>query len=183
MQQKDEDEDEEGEQATVTLHRHSILGPYNTARHDTVFQDGPEQTQFVVIWDNVIFHQAAEARDWFTNHNRFIALNLPPYTPFFNSIEELFSAWCWKVYEHQRHIRMSLQAMEEACSDIEVRSIQGWIRHARQYLPHLLGKEGHCLWCGWGDVAIFVFVCFLLLQKPEKKKKKNWNISILFSYL
>ena len=34
-----------------------------------------------------------------------------------------------------------LQAMEEACGDIEVRSIQGWIQHARQYFPCCLARE------------------------------------------
>ena len=79
----------------ISVHHHSILSPYNTALiicfletlHDTVVQDGPEQPQFVVIWDNVSFHRAALVRDWFTNHNRFIALNLPPYTQFLNPIE------------------------------------------------------------------------------------------------
>ena len=75
----------------VTLHHNSILGPYNTTLiicflntlHDTEVQDRSEQPQFVVFWGNVSFYWAALVRDWFINHNRFIALNLPPYTPFF----------------------------------------------------------------------------------------------------
>ncbi|XP_027008009.2 uncharacterized protein LOC113646166 [Tachysurus fulvidraco] len=121
------------------LHHHATLGPYNTgqiivfldALH-AVVQDKLQQPRFVVIWDNVSFHRAALVLDWFTNHNNFTPLYLPPYSPFLNAIEELFSAWRWKVYDRQPHARMPLlQAMEEACGDIEVGSIQGWIRHTR----------------------------------------------------
>ena len=88
------------------LYHHATLGPYNTAHmitfpntlHNAVAQDGAEQPRFVVIWDNVSFHRAALVRDWFTNHNTFTVLYLPPYSPFLNPIEELFSAWRWKVY-------------------------------------------------------------------------------------
>ncbi len=131
------------------LHNHATLGPYNTgqiiafldALH-AVVQDRPQQPRFVVIWDNVSFHRAALVRDWFNNHNHFTLLYLPPYRPFLNTIEEFFSAWWWKVYDRQPHARMTLlQAMEETCGDIEVGSIQGWIRHTRQYFPRCLACE------------------------------------------
>ena len=89
--------------------------------HDTEVQDGPEQPQFVVILDNVSFHRTALVRDWFTNRNRFNALNLPQYTPFLNPIEEFFSAWCWKVCDHKPHARYPLQVrsiMDMACKVI-----------------------------------------------------------------
>ncbi len=49
------------------LHNHATLGPYNTgqiiafldALH-AVVQDRPQQPRFVVIWDNVSFHQACQ---------------------------------------------------------------------------------------------------------------------------
>ncbi len=86
--------------------------------------------------------RATLVRDWFNNHNHFTLLYLPPYNPFLNAIEEFFSAWRWKVYDWQPHARMTLlQAMEEACGDIEVGSIQGWIRHTRQYFPRCLACE------------------------------------------
>ncbi|XP_073704232.1 uncharacterized protein [Garra rufa] len=131
------------------LHHHATLGPFNTeqiiafldALH-AVVQERPEQPRFVIIWDNVSFHRAALVRDWFNNHNNFTVLYLPPYSPFLNAIEEFFSAWRWKVYDRQPHARMTLlQAMEEACGDIEVGSIQGWIRHTRRYFPRCLARE------------------------------------------
>ncbi|XP_078019105.1 uncharacterized protein LOC144458964 [Epinephelus lanceolatus] len=57
-------------------------------------------------------------------------------------VKEFFSAWRWRVYDRQPHARMPLlQAMEQACRDIEVRSVQGWIRHTRGYFPRCLARE------------------------------------------
>lgn len=136
------------------LHHHSTLGPYNTAHLITFLDtlhniltpaeqmDGPEQPRYVVIWDNVSVHRAALVHNWFIHHPRFSVLNLPPYSPFLNPIEEFFSAWRWKVYERKPHERIPLlQAMEEACGDIAAEAYQGWIRHARRYFPRCLARE------------------------------------------
>lgn len=126
------------------LHHHGTLGPYNTAHiillldalHNAAVQDGPEQPRFVVIWDNVSIHRAALVRDWFTNHNNLTVVYMPPYSPFLNPIEELFSSWCWKVYDRQPHARLPLlQAMEEACGDIEMGSVQG------RYFPRCPARD------------------------------------------
>ena len=34
------------------------------ALHDAVVQDGPDQSRFVVVWDNVRFHRAALVQNW-----------------------------------------------------------------------------------------------------------------------
>ncbi len=133
------------------VHHHATLGPYNTA-HIITFLDTlhdmltnvqrPEQTRYVIIWDNVSFHRAALVRNWFTDHPLFTVLNLPPYSLFLNPIEEFFSAWRWKVYDRHPHQRIALlQAMEEACGDIDQASCQAWIRHPRRYFPRCLGLE------------------------------------------
>lgn len=44
---------------------------------------------------------------WFTAHPRMVSLFLPPYSPFLNFIEEFFSSWRWRVYDHQPHDQMS----------------------------------------------------------------------------
>ncbi|XP_045550324.1 uncharacterized protein [Salmo salar] len=132
------------------LHRHANLGPYNTA-HILTFLDRlhnilipPERmndadhqrTRYVVVWANVSFHRAAPVQNWFADHPPFLLQYLPPYSPFLNPIEELFSAWRWKVYDRQPFVRMPLaQAMEEACDEIDVGAIQGWIRHSRHFFP------------------------------------------------
>ncbi len=132
------------------LHHHAKLGPYNSqhiltfldALHNIVVQNRPDQPRFVVIWDDVSFHRAALVQAWFTNHNQFEVVYLPPYSPFLNPIEEFFSAWRWRVYDRQPHARMPLlQAMEQACGDIQVTAIHGWFRHARGYFPRCLAGE------------------------------------------
>ncbi|XP_048064645.1 uncharacterized protein LOC125279239 [Megalobrama amblycephala] len=125
--------------------RHKFIYVDNTG-HILTFLDAihtmlvpdPDQVpaRFVVIWDNVSFHRAVLVQNWFATHPQFVVLYLPPYSPFLNPIEEFFSAWRWKVYDRQPFARMPLlQAMEDACGDIEVASVQGWIRHARRYFP------------------------------------------------
>ncbi|XP_072554161.1 uncharacterized protein [Paramormyrops kingsleyae] len=137
------------------LHHHAILGPYNTGLiltfldrlRDIVEQanhtdDEGQQHRYVVVWDNVAFHRAAMVQNWFANNPHFIVLYLPPYSPFLNPIEEFFSAWRWKVYDHQPHVREGLlQAMEEACEEVDVGAIQGWIRHSRRFFPRCLARE------------------------------------------
>ena len=74
--------------------------------------------RFVVVWDNVCFHRAVLVRNWYTNHKQFEVV----YSPFLNPIEGFFRLED-VVYDRQPHARMPLlQAMEQACADIEVRS-------------------------------------------------------------
>ncbi len=48
----------------------------------------------------------------------------------------IYSIYSTVPYDRQPHARTPLlQAMEEACGDIEVTSIHGWIRHTRRYFP------------------------------------------------
>ncbi|XP_025758063.1 uncharacterized protein LOC112843505 isoform X2 [Oreochromis niloticus] len=122
------------------LHHHAKLGPYNSqhiltfldALHNIAVQNSPDQPRFVVIWDKLIhraarwisFHRAALVQAWFSNHNQLEVVYLPPYSPFLNPIEEFFSAWRWRVYDRQPHARMPLlQAVEQACGDIQVTAI------------------------------------------------------------
>nr|XP_055037961.1 uncharacterized protein LOC129425918 [Misgurnus anguillicaudatus] len=87
------------------VHHHATIGPYNTAHiigfldtlHDMLTVQRPEHTRYVS------FHRAALVCNWFTDHPFFMALNLPPYSPFLNPIEEFFSAWRSKVYDRHPH--------------------------------------------------------------------------------
>ena len=80
------------------------------------------QLRYVIVWDNVSFHRAATVQNWIVDHPQFLLLYLPPpYSPFLNPIEELFSACRSKVYDRQPYERLTLlEAMEEACDDIDV---------------------------------------------------------------
>lgn len=134
----------------------AVLGPYNTARlisfldslNDTLIPqeerdlEGPELMKFVVVWDNVRFHHSQLVREWFATHPRFVMVFLPAYSPFLNPIEELFSSWRWKVYDRNPYGRATLlQAMEEACGDIDADACQGWIRHSQRFFPRCMARE------------------------------------------
>ncbi|XP_071348704.1 uncharacterized protein [Trachinotus anak] len=141
----------------VLLHK-SQIGPYHTERllqfleelYDRLVPEG-ERGQgelggnlltYVITWDNVAFHHAHAVTAWFDAHPRMMSLFLAPYSPFLNPIEEFFSAWRWKVFDHHPHDQMSLlDAMAAACQDITADNCQGWIRHAKRYFPRCLARE------------------------------------------
>lgn len=136
-----------------------IMGPYNT-QHLLTFLDNlyrnviPEDERdlnrddvpkYVVICDNVSFHRSDNIRQWFVHHRRMLIEFLPPYSPFLNPIEEFFSAWRWKVYDHQPHTRMTLlAAMDAACEDISADACRGWIRHSRRFFPRCIARQNIC---------------------------------------
>ncbi len=98
--------------------------------------------QYIVIWDNVAFHRSALVQNWFNQHRQFTVQYITPYSSFLNPIEEFFSAWRWKVYDLRPYVQMALiQAMEEACDQIEAASIQGWIRHSKRFFPRCLANS------------------------------------------
>ncbi|KAL4007246.1 hypothetical protein ACER0C_001098 [Sarotherodon galilaeus] len=139
------------------VHRHAVLGSYNTQRLLTFLEElkdrqqldrqqhhpGPAHHIYVIIWDNVRFHRTNQIREWFTtNSDHFLNICLPPYSPFLNPIEEFFSSWRWKVYDRQPYTRENLlRAMELACVDIPAEAFQGWIRHSRAFFPRCLARD------------------------------------------
>ncbi|KAK0136824.1 hypothetical protein N1851_026996 [Merluccius polli] len=132
------------------LHRHAHIGPYNTALiltfldqlHNITAANQIDHMQYIVVWDNVSFHRSALVQNWFQQHPHFTVLYLPPYSPFLNPIEEFFSAWRWKVYDLRLQAEVPLiQAMEEACDQMEVPAMQGWIRHSRRFFPRCLAND------------------------------------------
>ncbi|KAK0149245.1 hypothetical protein N1851_010227 [Merluccius polli] len=67
---------------------------------------------------------------------------LPAYSPFLNAIEEFFSAWRWKVYNHRLYDQMPLiDAMTAAAQEIGAEECQGWIRHTRRFFPRCIARE------------------------------------------
>ena len=129
----------------LLLHK-LLIGPYNTEllisflgdlygrvvpgeERNAVRQNRPT---FVIVWDNVAFHHSRTVTEWFAAHPSMMSLFLLPYSPFLNPIEELFSTWRWKVYDHHPHDQMSLlDSMNAGCLDISAEDCQGWTRHAK----------------------------------------------------
>ncbi|XP_019217583.1 uncharacterized protein LOC109203005 [Oreochromis niloticus] len=139
----------------LLLHR-PLIGPYNTERLLAFLHDlygrvvlGEErdaerrnQPTFIIVWDNVAFHHSRAVTEWFAAHPRMESLFLPPYSQFLNPIEEFFSSWRWKVYDHHPHDQMSLlDAMNAGCLEISAEDCQGWIRHARRFFPRCIALD------------------------------------------
>ncbi len=127
------------------LHRHAnsdlILTFLDRLHNIMTAANQRDQMQYIVVWDNVAFHRSALVQNRFHQHPQFTVQYLPPYFPFLNPIEELFSAWRWKVYDLWPYVQIALiQAMEEACDQIEAASIQGWIRHSKIFFPRCLAN-------------------------------------------
>ena len=97
---------------------------------------------FVIILDNMAFHHSWVVNNWFIAHPRKMILFLPAYSPMLNPIEEFFSCWRWKVYDHRPHDQMSLlDAMNAACLAIRAEGCQRWIRHSRRFFPWCIAME------------------------------------------
>lgn len=88
----------------------------------------------------VVFPHSCAVIEWFTAHPRMLSLFLPPYSPFLNFIEEVFSSWRWKVYGHHQHDRMFvLDAMNVGRLDIS--DCQEWIRSAKRFFPRCIAQD------------------------------------------
>ncbi len=109
-----------------------LLAFLNTLYRDLILEQErglvrPHLSNYVVVWDNVSFHRTNIVRDWFAAHERITVEFLPPYSPFINPIEEFFSVWRWKVYDHRPQDQMSLLgAMNAVCEDISADHRRGW---------------------------------------------------------
>ena len=107
---------------------------------------GPHLPKYAIVLDNMNFRSGPLIRAWFTTHPRMVMVFLPPYSPFLNPIEELFSAWMWRVYKHQtKNQRSLLHTMGAACDDFTGDQCRGWLRHACLFFPHCITRESiHC---------------------------------------
>ncbi len=92
--------------AHITLHTllHSWT-PYMTCSLMFRDQSRPDTSSYGTMLVSIGLLWSATG---FTDHPLFTVLNLPPYSPFLNPIEEFFSAWRWKVYDRHPHQRIAL---------------------------------------------------------------------------
>ena len=129
----------------LLLHK-PLIGPSVSLHSWVTSMEGEERVAvrrnrptFVIVWDNVAFHHSHAVTEWFAAHPRMVSLFLPPYPPFLNPIEELFSSWRWKVYDHHPHDQMSLlDAMNAGCLEI---------------LSYVHCPRWHKMWSEWEPVA------------------------------
>ena len=90
-------------------------------------------TNSILIMDNCAIHHVQEIKD-FLNDMGIMLLYLPPYSPDFNPIEELFSYLKYYLKEHE-HLIESLPSpipiIEAALDSVTSSKCNGWINDSK----------------------------------------------------
>jgi transposase len=82
----------------------------------------------IIILDNVAFHRCREVDDLVYNNQHALHF-LPPYSPFFNPIENLFSQWKGMVKQANPNSEENLECLIRTMSNlISVENIQSYFR-------------------------------------------------------
>lgn len=103
---------------------------------------GVEQiTGAYLVMDNVPFHKKQEIKDFITEsgHNY---VYLPPYSPFLNPIENMFSKWKNGVKKRKSQSEDELyENIHAAAGDISNEDCQNYFLHMQKYIIRCLRKE------------------------------------------
>jgi transposase len=100
-----------------------------------------ELTNATIIMDNVPFHHSGAAREIIENAGHSLAF-LPPYSPFLNPIENMFSKW-------KQAVRMAratkeeglIQKIENGAALISADDCAGYFRNMLEYIRRGLLRE------------------------------------------
>ena len=126
------------------IHFSIQLGPFNTDKFIDFLSELDAivgQTPHNINMDNVSFHKSKEVTDWFeaSIHTQML---LPPYSPFLNPTEEVFSKMKRDVGRwHSMTRRTLLDAIEAALHGITATYCQGWIRPSQSFFDACLDRE------------------------------------------
>ena len=97
--------------------------------------------QATLIMDNVPFHKTATIRGHVENNGHRIVF-LPPYSPFLNPIENVFSKWKEEVRrgapENEQQL---LQLIHNASSSITQNDCAAYCRHVFNFIPQCMRSE------------------------------------------
>ena len=94
--------------------------------------------QAVVVMDNVPFHKSAAIRQLIAQHGHRCEY-LPPYSPFLNPIENLFSQWKSMVRRRNCQNEEDLrEAIRSASEEITEEHCRNMFRNMERYIPRCL---------------------------------------------
>jgi transposase len=103
--------------------------------------DAENQQNAVIVCDNVPFHHSLILVNTITSRGHEI-LFLPPYCPFLNPIEELFSQWKHWVTDGHPSCEQELYDLINSASDrIISYHCKAYYRHMEEYLPRCIARE------------------------------------------
>jgi len=99
-------------------------------------------TGYIFVMDNCSIHKSAELRNIITAAGHSLVF-LPPYSPFLNPIEEVFSQWKSIVTKGDcmSDENELFERIENAFLEISPENCRNYFGHMRQYLKRSLEKQ------------------------------------------
>ncbi|XP_074596279.1 uncharacterized protein LOC141851433 [Brevipalpus obovatus] len=117
----------------------SLFGEFIDQFMDFLDQEGYENR--IIIMDNVRFHHADEILQKIESRGHSVEF-LPPYSPFLNPIEEVFSKWKGIVKQKNCLNENDLiESIDEASREINESNCIAYFQHMKQFLPQCLERE------------------------------------------
>jgi transposase len=94
-----------------------------------------------LIMDNVPFHKAERVMQLIETNGHHPVF-LPPYSPFLNPIEELFSKWKNDIRRSESQNEDELyETVHNTSDNITAQNCANWVRHMESYLPKCLNRD------------------------------------------
>ena len=97
--------------------------------------------QAIIIMDNVTFHKNINIKQKFNEISRKLMF-LPPYSPFLNPIEHLFSKWKLLIRQsNPMNEPELLDLIQSTSKQISKENCEGFFRSIYEFLPKCLNSE------------------------------------------
>ena len=95
----------------------------------------------IFVMDNVAFHKCVEVKQALEDGGDKVRY-LPPYSPFLNPIENLFSKWKEMTKRANANCDVELlEAIEEGASLVTASDCEAYVRHMWSYIPRCMNEE------------------------------------------
>jgi len=129
------------------LHYKKVCGAFNRVSFaeflDDIFEKFREMrvTNRILVMDNVPFHKCTEVRQRIVDEGHRVHL-LPPYSPFLNPIENLFSQWKQLIRNsNAKNEQELLIAIDDSLGRISVTHCTNYYLHMLKMLPRCIARE------------------------------------------
>ena len=129
------------------IFKKTSLRPYNIQLFNTFIEDflnyldENNLSNYLIILDNVRFHKNQEALSLITTKGHQMKF-LPPYSPFLNPIENMFSKWKNSVKRRQSNDEEELfHNIESSLNEITSSDCLGFYQNMMTYISRSLNRE------------------------------------------
>lgn len=102
---------------------------------------------------------------------------LPAYSPFLNPIEEIFSAWRWKFYDHHPYEQMPLLDAMTATAEVQ-RNVRVEYGMQEDFFPHCSINSRYFLYCNSLLLLLFLqYLQYLSFQQQVEKVMESIKLN------